>query len=45
MVAYTGKCHLLINFKVPVDVHISKTKALNEEKVNLLVLNDDFIPT
>ena len=27
-----GKCHLVTSSKTPVDIHISNTKTLNEEK-------------
>ena len=39
LVANTGKCHLLINSKTLVDIHISNTEILNEEKVKLFGVN------
>ena len=34
-----GKCHLLTSFKTPVDIHISNTEILNEERIKLLGVN------
>ena len=39
MVANGGKCHLLTSSKTPVDIHISNTEILNEERVKLLGVN------
>ena len=39
LVANTGKCHLLTCYKSPVDIHISNTEILNEERVKLLGVN------
>ena len=39
LVANAGKCHLLTSSKTPVDIHISNTEILNEERVKLLVAN------
>ena len=39
LVANARKCHLLTSSKTPVDIHISNTEILNEEKVNLLEVN------
>ena len=39
LVANTGKCHLLTSSKSRVDIHISKSEILNEEKVKLLGVN------
>ena len=39
LVANAGKCHVLTNSKTPVDIHISNTKILNEERVKLLGVN------
>ena len=39
LVANAGKYHLLTSSKTPVDIHISNTEILNEEKVNLLEVN------
>ena len=38
-VANAGKCHFLTNSKTPLDIHISNTEILNEEKVKLLEAN------
>ena len=38
-VANAGKCHLLTRSKTPVDMHISNTEILNEEKVKLRGVN------
>ena len=38
-VANAGKCHLLTWSKTPVDIHISSTEILNEEKVKLRGVN------
>ena len=38
-VANRGKCHVLATSKKPVDIHISNTEILNEEKVKLLGVN------
>ena len=35
-VANSGKCHFLTSSKMPVNIRISKTEILNEEKVRLL---------
>ena len=45
LVANRGKCHLLATSKTPVDIHISNTEILNEEKVGVNLegrLNFDF---
>ena len=34
-----GKCHLLTSSKTPVDIHISNTEILNEERVKLVGVN------
>ena len=39
LVANAGKCHLLTSSKTPVDVYISHTKILNEERVKLVGVN------
>ena len=39
LVANAGKCHLLTSSKTPVDIHISNTEILNEERVKLLGVN------
>ena len=39
LVTNTGKCHLLPRSKTPVDIHISNTEILNEERVKLLGVN------
>ena len=39
LVANAGKCHLLTSSKTPLDIHISNTEILNEEKVKLLGVN------
>ena len=39
LVANTGKCHLLTSSKTPVDIHISNTEILNEERSKLLGVN------
>ena len=39
LVANAGKCHLLISSKTPLDIHISNTEILNEERVKLLRVN------
>ena len=39
LVANAGKCHLLTNSKTLVDIHISNTEILNEEKVKLFGVN------
>ena len=36
LVVNAGKCHLLTSPKTPVDIHISNTETLNEERVKLL---------
>ena len=36
LVVNAGKCHLLTSSKTPVDIHISNTETLNEERVKLL---------
>ena len=36
LVANAGKCYLLTSSKSPVNVHISNTEILNEERVKLL---------
>ena len=39
LVANTGKFHLLTSSKTAVNMHISNTEILNEERVKLLGLN------
>ena len=39
LVANAGKFYLLTSSKTPVDIHISNTEILNEEKVKLLGVN------
>ena len=39
LVANAGKCHLLTSSKTSVDIHISNTEILNEERVKLLGVN------
>ena len=39
LVANAGKCHLLPSSKISIDIHISNTEILNEEKVELLGVN------
>ena len=39
LVTNARKCHLLTSSKTPVDIHISNTEILNEERVKLLVVN------
>ena len=39
LVANAGKCHLLTSSKKSVDIHISNTEILNEERVELLGVN------
>ena len=34
-----GKCHLVTSSKTPVDIHISNTEILNEERAKLLGVN------
>ena len=39
LVANSGTCHPLTSSKTPVDIHISNTEILNEEKIKLLGVN------
>ena len=39
LVANAGKCHVLTSSKTPVDIHISNTEILNEERVKLFGVN------
>ena len=39
LVANAGKCHLLRSSKTSVNIHISSTEILNEERVKLLGVN------
>ena len=39
LVANSAKCHVLPSSKMPVDIHISNTENLNEERVELLGVN------
>ena len=39
LVVNAGKCHLLTSSKTPVDIHISSTEILNEERGKLLGVN------
>ena len=39
LAANAGKCHLLTSSKTPIDIHISNTEILNEERVKLLGVN------
>ena len=39
LVANVVKCHLSTNSKTPLDIYISNTEILNEEKVKLLGAN------
>ena len=39
LAANAGKCHLLTRSKSPVDIYISNTEILNEERVQLLGVN------
>ena len=39
LVANAGKCHLLTSSKTRVDIHISNTEILNEERAKLLGVN------
>ena len=39
LVANAGKCHLLTSSNTPVDIHISNTEILNEERVKLFGVN------
>ena len=39
LAANAGKCHLLTSSKTPIDIQISNTEILNEERVKLLGVN------
>ena len=41
LTANAGKCHLLTSSKTPVDMHISNTEILNEERIKLFGVNLD----
>ena len=36
LIKKSGKCHVLTSSETPINIHISNTEILNEEKVKLL---------